>query len=321
MTILSGEEWYEKIKKFIESNDGILITTLDEFLNLRNNVSSYNQIKLKIVCPKCGDIFIRTYSNYRKPDRKKICSKCSRKGSRLLSEKDILEVLKEKELKLITPYSEYKSLYQKIDVMCKCGNITNTTIASIKASGSPYLCPDCKSKKLRETFSHDYEYVYNYFKDTKCELLSKEYINAITPLKYVATCGHVTTGTFHAFKKQKFHMCIKCVKRVNDGENAYNWKGGMYKYERDHFSSTFESKKWTSDIYKRDNYTCQCCGKRGHKLNAHHLDGYNWCVEKRIDINNGITLCEDCHKEFHKMYGYGDNTKEQFEEWVLNKNY
>ena len=50
-------------------------------------------------------------------------------------------------------------------------------------------------------------------------------------------------------------------------------------------------------------------------LNAHHLDGWNWCKDKRFKTSNGITLCEDCHVEFHKEYGYGNNTKEQFQEF------
>jgi hypothetical protein len=32
-----------------------------------------------------------------------------------------------------------------------------------------------------------------------------------------------------------------------------------------------------------------------------------------------MTLCKECHKEFHQIYGKGDNTKKQFEEWI-NKN-
>lgn len=52
------------------------------------------------------------------------------------------------------------------------------------------------------------------------------------------------------------------------------------------------------------------------QLKAHHLDGYNWCKEKRFDISNGVTCCDRCHKLFHKIYGRGKNTKEQFIEFL-----
>ena len=38
----------------------------------------------------------------------------------------------------------------------------------------------------------------------------------------------------------------------------------------------------------------------------------------RTDESNGITLCKNCHKNFHSIYGFGNNTKEQFEEWIGN---
>ena len=43
-------------------------------------------------------------------------------------------------------------------------------------------------------------------------------------------------------------------------------------------------------VLARDNYTCQCCGTNNNDMRVHHLDGYNWCKEKRIDVTNGITL-------------------------------
>ena len=80
-------------------------------------------------------------------------------------------------------------------------------------------------------------------------------------------------------------------------------------------------KEWRKEVYKRYNYTCQCCGDNtGGNLNAHHLDGYEWCIEKRIDIDNGITLCEKCHKEFHCLYGRKNNTYSEFQEFLNLKN-
>jgi hypothetical protein len=56
------------------------------------------------------------------------------------------------------------------------------------------------------------------------------------------------------------------------------------------------------DVYKRDNYTCQNCGRNGGpksnaELHAHHI----------VPISNGgthqksnlKTLCEDCHSAIH----------------------
>ena len=61
---------------------------------------------------------------------------------------------------------------------------------------------------------------------------------------------------------------------------------------------------------------CQKCGKRQGDINAHHLNGYHWYKEGRTDVNNGVTLCSCCHKEFHEIYNNRNNTKEQYEEWI-----
>lgn len=72
---------------------------------------------------------------------------------------------------------------------------------------------------------------------------------------------------------------------------------------------------FSKTVFERDDYTCQKCNKRGGELNAHHLNGYHWFVEGRDDIDNGVTLCEDCHNEFHEIYGQKNNTIEQYIEW------
>ena len=50
-------------------------------------------------------------------------------------------------------------------------------------------------------------------------------------------------------------------------------------------------------VIHRDNYTCQCCGKKNCRLEVHHIkfrrDGGT------DDEENLITLCEDCHKGVH----------------------
>lgn len=72
---------------------------------------------------------------------------------------------------------------------------------------------------------------------------------------------------------------------------------------------------WRINVFKRDKHTCQICHHKGNKIVAHHLDGWNWCKDKRFEVENGVTLCKVCHINFHKKYGYGNNTKEQYEDF------
>ena len=50
-------------------------------------------------------------------------------------------------------------------------------------------------------------------------------------------------------------------------------------------------------ILHRDNYTCQCCGKKNCRLEVHHVKFK--CNGGTDDEENLITLCEDCHKGVH----------------------
>lgn len=60
-----------------------------------------------------------------------------------------------------------------------------------------------------------------------------------------------------------------------------------------------EYKDWRTSVFKRDDYTCQRCGAKGVRLNAHHVMPFAYYPDLRTDVNNGITLCVSCHKAVH----------------------
>ena len=116
------------------------------------------------------------------------------------------------------------------------------------------------------------------------------------------------------------NYCKTCGKKIlNSGENNGKWNSNKTDEEREIGRAYPKYTEFIKKVLIRDEYTCQCCGKESHgNIEVHHLDGYDWCVEKRTDETNGITLCKKCHSNFHSIYGKGNNTKEQFEEWFGN---
>ena len=111
--------------------------------------------------------------------------------------------------------------------------------------------------------------------------------------------------------------CQSCAAKIaNSGTNNYQWDYSKTQEERELSRAYPEYKEFIKKVLARDHYTCQCCGNYSKDLDVHHLNSYNWYIEGRTDEINGITLCKECHKNFHLLYGYGDNTKEQYENFV-----
>ena len=59
------------------------------------------------------------------------------------------------------------------------------------------------------------------------------------------------------------------------------------------------NKRWASEVKKRDGYVCQLCFS-SEALHAHHVLSWKDYPKLRFDVNNGVTLCEGCHIDWHK---------------------
>lgn len=80
------------------------------------------------------------------------------------------------------------------------------------------------------------------------------------------------------------------------GSKSHFWKDGVNEINNT-IRNSVEYRIFRESVFKRDNYTCQQCKKRGRHLNAHHLKTFSQFPELRFDIDNGVSLCEDCHRK------------------------
>lgn len=65
--------------------------------------------------------------------------------------------------------------------------------------------------------------------------------------------------------------------------------------------NTKEYKNWVKEIKERDDHCCVLWGM-DKNIEAHHVESFKNNVERRLIINNGITLCHWCHKKYHAIY-------------------
>lgn len=83
----------------------------------------------------------------------------------------------------------------------------------------------------------------------------------------------------------------------NSGEKSNFWKGGLTE-ENAKIRNSLEYSVWRKTVFERDNYICVFCGdKRGGNLEADHIKPFSSYPELRFDVNNGRTLCKECHRK------------------------
>ena len=89
------------------------------------------------------------------------------------------------------------------------------------------------------------------------------------------------------------------------GEKHWNWKGGLTDLNHK-VRNRIEFRLWREAVFARDNWTCQKCKKRGVKIHAHHIKSLAQNPELRFALDNGITLCLECHKFTDNYAGRGE---------------
>jgi len=97
-------------------------------------------------------------------------------------------------------------------------------------------------------------------------------------------------------------LSLEARKKLSEsirGENSCHWKGGLTD-EHSRIRKSLEYKLWRQAVYERDEWTCQVCFQKGRKLNAHHVKSFSLFPDLRFEVDNGVTMCKDCHQERHR---------------------
>ena len=89
--------------------------------------------------------------------------------------------------------------------------------------------------------------------------------------------------------------CRSCALKNRTGPNNSNWKGGI-RSENSAARASSEYAQWRTAVFGRDKYTCQMCFQVGYSLHAHHIMSFSEFPDLRFNVDNGVTLCEECHK-------------------------
>ena len=109
------------------------------------------------------------------------------------------------------------------------------------------------------------------------------------------TCGKTFKVFPSVVKNGGGNTCSReCYHKWNSGERHPNWTGG-YTEEEYKKRKGRGNKPFRNSILKRDDYTCVMCNTKRAPLEVDHI--YPWALfpELRYELNNGRTLCQECH--------------------------
>lgn len=220
-----------------------------------------------------------------------------------------------KRLKEIDPNLEYvrgfNNTAEEFEYRCSCGDYTTGRLFDIEAGSR---CKQCVTRRYK------IEDIIPIYESFQCTLLEHAYTNTITKMNFICSCGEMCSKTFNGFRDSP--MCRECSKNNRrKGKNHPSYNHNLTDEERVIRRKYPAYKEWRLSVFERDNYTCQCCGDdTGGNLVAHHILNYSEHPKLRVDVDNGITLCDiKCHKAFHDEYGYRKNNKEQLDEFIISK--
>ncbi len=186
----------------------------------------------------------------------------------------------------------------KVEVLCaNCGGPKMVHPCRVKTSNRFFCGRGCRSKWITNNPPGERHHGYSR-KPCIC-----------------ANCGKTLLVTAYERRVQKNHFCPGgiCYYRwmsAQSGEGTPHWMGGT-EVERDAWRAN-GGNKWKRDCRRRDEWTCQLCGRKyakyGQSPQVHHRAPFGRYPELRSVVANGFSVCRRCedsrgHEWLHSRDG------------------
>lgn len=327
-----GKKWTDKEINFLEENYGkmpidILIKELNRTDDAIKRKASYlNLTNSKVEWKTSDDAFIK--GNYKVMSYKEMAvvlgkspSSLSKRGKFLginkieYSSDSDLAGLKFNSLLVLERVYEKPRYWWRCK--CDCGNFKLVETNHLK-KGKVKSC-GC----YRENFKNKVIINEKYGRWTALERTLERSPSGSVMWLCKCDCGNKKLVKAQSLSQGVSKSCgciTKELQRAKIGSKNHNYKAHLTLADRDRFRYVVGGKSMIDvrkKAFERDSFTCQHCRKVGGDLNAHHLNSWNTHKNQRFDLNNLVTLCIECHSSFHKVFGYGNNTAQQFEEFKI----
>ena len=308
ITLQYGEEFFNKIwnknnslnpwKIQYKSNKDGIFNCLDNSSHVYN--MSFEKYTSGIRCPYC--------SHHRINEENSLGS----------SNPEVLQLWSDKNEK--TPYEFAPHSSELVWWKCNCGIHKDYQRSIAHSNTQNFICPECG--KMQGYINRKENITGQIFGELKALYIDEEKTHNEKRTYWVCqcSCGEIRSVDITNLKSGNSTTCGNRTIHYSKEKNG-NWQGGLTSPLRVERTSQ-KYNTWRDSVYKKDWYTCQCCGKsKNIYKNAHHILNFLDNEELRYDIKNGILLCDECHafknpNSFHYMFGTRNNTPEQLEEYI-----
>lgn len=196
---------------------------------------------------------------------------------------------------------------RQINLTCGvCGKEYTRKPSGVKSKHANCCSKKCKDKAIViGLIPHKVTRPYQYTKEGKARMIESSRKPKGKRSNHPLTCANCGNNfedpNWGRARKSGHPFCsLSCCSTYRSGANNPAWRGGHPKY----YGSNWRAIR--RQVRVRDDFTCQRCGKKRHRLpDVHHIQPINTfsTLEAANFLENLVCLCHNCHMfvEWHGM--------------------